>query len=655
MAGLMAACMILTASGRAADMKSQAIELRCEYKANPIGLDTPQPRLFWQLRAPGRDRAQSAYRILVADSAEAIAKRKGNLWDSGKVKSNSTIQVVYGGKPLASDRTYYWAVRVWDEKNNAGDFSPAASFQIGLLKPDDWAGARWIGRWDEEQWKQRRQAKNELDRNPKYRYGSQPIWEEYEAHKNLLEGAPLLRKEFTLAKPIRQAHAYICGLGYYELYVNGKRAGDQVLDPAFTQYEKRVLYATYDVTDAMVQGANAIGVMLGRGFYNDIVVDHLNYDLAPWIDQSKLLLRLSVDFEDGTHSDIVSDLSWKAADGPILFDDVRVGEVYDARQEKADWDKPGYNEAGWEAVRSVPAPLGKVSAQTMDPIRVVETVQPVKLTQPKPGEYVYSMPFNMAGWAKIRLKGPAGTHVVVKYCETLNKDGSFFDNSGAGRRQQACYVMKGEGEEVYEPRFTYYGFQYISIEGCPTTPTLEMLEGRWVHSDVDRIGSFQCSNPLLNQLQTNIVRTVLNNMYSVPTDCPHREKMGWMGDGHVMAESDVLNLDMAQFLRQLGSKYGRLDEPGGNASLDFAQQWPGLGLGRFAHMGGSVPDRAVADVSILRRPARAGNALRGDEALCRLYWADPFSSKPARPTSFKAVGATGFRRTTARPKTRKPR
>ena len=525
----------------------QPVRLRCEYLENPLGLDCPKPRFFWELQAGQRDQMQSAYRIVVADSEEALIESKAVQWDSGKVKSGESIQIEYAGSALQSSVRYFWKVRVWDGKGRSSAWSPVASFEMGLMKPEDWGAAQWIGRMPEEKWREDWTDWKAQEEAEKFRFDQHPIWDVYHFYKRPLHPAPLLRKEFILENPPASARVYICGLGYYELSINGQKVGDRVLDPAWTSFDQRALYATYDVTDKLRSGANAVGVTLGRGWYQLIYGDHLKFDRATWTGQPKCIMKLVVRAKDGTEQQIVTDPTWQGTDGPILFNCVRIGEIYDARQEKDGWDRPGYGVAEWQPACGVPAPKGRLSAEVMPPIRVVETVRPESLSQPVPGKYVYTMPFNMSGWARITTSGPAGTQVVVKYAESLNGDGTVNDPGGADRRQYASYVLKGQGEEAYEPRFAYYGFRYVQVEGSPTTPTLESLQGRLVHSDVQTIGRFECSNPLVNRLQENIQRTVLNNLHGIPTDCPHREKMGWMGDGHTMALSDLLNFDMALF------------------------------------------------------------------------------------------------------------
>ena len=537
-------CVAATGVCTAAGARIEPVNLRCEYLEKPLGLDTPAPRFFWELQAAERDQGQTAFQIIVADSEKLIAKNKSNQWDSGKVSSGESIQIAYAGQPLRSGGRYFWKVRVWDGRGKASKWSPAATFEMGLLRPADWAGAQWIGQRAEAVWREAWKNWKEQVNHDKLDFNRHGIWEIKDFFWCPIHPASLLRKEFTIEKPIESGRAYVCGLGYYELYINGQKVGDRVLDPAWTRYDVRQLYSTYDITNLLKPGRNAVGVMLGRGWYQLIQHDMVDFDKTIWTGQPKCILKLDLRHGDGSSEQIVTDTSWKGADGPVVFDCVRVGEIYDASKEKPGWDQPQYTESGWLPVWAVPSPGGALSSEVMPPIRVVETVPPASMTSLGDGKYRYAMPFAMAGWARIKVQGPEGRRVLIKFAERLNADGTIDEGAGAGRPQQASYVMKGTGEETYEPHFAYYGFQYIQVEGCDKPPT---VEGRWVHSDVERVGKFQCSNPMINKLQENIERTVLNNLHSIPTDCPHREKLGWMGDSHTMALSNVQNFDMALF------------------------------------------------------------------------------------------------------------
>ena len=464
--------------------------LRCEYLSDPLGVDVRQPRFAWGLDHTARGQRQTAYQILVATQPGLLDQDKGDQWDSGKVVSEDSTQVVYSGKPLASGAAYYWKVRSWDKDGNASPYSRVVQFEMGLLSADEWKG-QWIG------------------------------------------GANQLRTEFQLAEAVARARVYICGLGYYELRVNGAKVGSNVLDPGWTTYEKRVLYTTYDVTPLLQRGANAVGVMLGEGWYKS----------------RALLLQMNIELVNGKRLSVTSSPAWRGKDGPITSDSVWDGEIYDASRETPGWDRPGFNDSNWAAAQLVKSPGGVLSAQMMPPIRVVDTITPVGLTNPQPGVYVYDLGQNFSGWAQLRVKGPRGAAVKLRFSELLYDDGMINRENIRGAKARDTYILRGEGGlEVYEPRFTYHGFRYVEVTGFPGTPSLDSLRGRVVRSDVESVGSFAASKPLLNQIQRLIRWGQATNLHSIPTDCDQRdERLGWLGDAHVTAEEAMLNFDMAAF------------------------------------------------------------------------------------------------------------
>jgi len=464
--------------------------LRCEYLSNPLGIDVRQPRFAWVLDHTARGQRQTAYQILVATQPGLLDQEKGDQWDSGKVVSEDSTQVVYGGKPLESGAAYYWKVRTWDKDGNAGPYSRAAQFEMGLLAADAWKG-QWIG------------------------------------------GANQLRTEFQLPEAVARARVYVCGLGYYELRLNGVKVGSNVLDPGWTTYDKRVLYTTYDATPLLQRGANVVSVMLGEGWYK----------------ARALLLQMNIELVNGKRLSVLSGPAWKGKDGPIASDSVWDGEIYDATRETPGWDRPGFNDSNWTAAQVVSSPGGVLSAQMMPPIRVVDTITPEGLSNPQPGIYVYDLGQNFSGWAQLRVKGPRGAAVKLRFSELLYDTGMINRENIRGAKARDIYVMRGDGDlEVYEPRFTYHGFRYVEVTGFPGTPSLDSLRGRVVRSAVESVGNFAASKPLLNQIQRLIRWGQSTNLHSIPTDCDQRdERMGWLGDAHVTAEEAMLNFDMAAF------------------------------------------------------------------------------------------------------------
>jgi alpha-L-rhamnosidase len=336
------------------------------------------------------------------------------------------------------------------------------------------------------------------------------------------QSSPLLRKEFEISQKIKRARIYVSGLGWYELYINGQKVGDHVLDPVTSDYRKRVYYVTYDVTDILGKGTNAVGVMLGNGWFSE--PGHLKYGDSP-----RLLLQMNIEFADGTRTSIKTDKTWKTASGPVTRNDIYGGETYDARLEKQGWKEVGYDDSDWNRAITKSSPGGKMVSQLMPAIKVIQTIRPVKFTNPKPGIYVYDMGQLFGGWARLRVKGLEGARVTIKYSPRIFKDTGLVDKRRHPVPQETdYYVLKGDRKgEVYEPRFTYHPVRYVQIEGYPGEPTINDLEGRVVFSAVDMSGDFSCSNPLLNQIHKNVVWTLTNGLFGIPLDCLHREHWAW--------------------------------------------------------------------------------------------------------------------------------
>jgi alpha-L-rhamnosidase len=521
-------------------------DLRCEYLANPLGIDVVQPRLSWKLDSQWRGQKQTAYQVLVASDQKLLTEGKADLWDSGKVASDQSIHVVYAGKPLSSRMRCYWKVRVWDKDDKVTAFSRVGVWEMGLLAPEDWQG-KWISARGEGVPPLEDVSKPAASPNEKEKKQGQDALATKDKSP---QPAPLLRKTFTLAKPPASARVYICGLGYYELHLNGAKVGDHVLDPAFTRYDRRALYVTYDVTRQLKKGPNALGVILGNGWYNMHTRCVWDFDKAPWRDRPTVLCQLEVTFDDGSKTVVASDATWRVTTGPIVFDSIRNGEKYDARLEKPDWDGAEAKDSDWPVAQVVPGPKGKLTAQMMPAIKVTKTIRPVKLMEPKPGVYVFDTGQNMAGWVRLKVFGPAGTEVVMRYGERLSADGTLDQKEigqhiKTGKPQTDTYILKGQGTEVWEPRFAYYGFQYVEVTGLPGKPDLGTLEARVVHTAFDRAGTFECSNDLFNRIQRNTLWSYVSNFVGYPTDCPHREKNGWTGDAHLAAETGLYNFDAA--------------------------------------------------------------------------------------------------------------
>ncbi len=530
----------------------KAVNLKCEYLSNPQGIDMPDPRFYWQLVSEENGQVQTAYQLLVATSKENIDRNIGDAFDSGKIKSDQSTHVVYRGKPLKPASQYFWKVKVWDKNSESFEWSEIAGFSTGLFRAEDWKGARWIAwkpqnEWETDWW-QRKETELKCTELylPGYFGARMNIFERYHFHDpKPFDPAPLYRKEFTVKKEVANAQAFVCGIGYHELLINGEKVGDHVLDPGWTNYKKTLLYVTHDITDKLKNGTNVFGVMLGRGHYGQLAVDHWGfYKKNGYIGQPKLICRFKVTYADGTEDDIVSDLSWKVTGGPLVYDGPRMGELYDATKEIKDWSKPELDDSGWDPVQSAPAPGGELKSQLCEPIRVVQTIKPVRITRGEWGSTWMDAGTNMAGWIRLKVNAPKGTRITIYYGE--NEDPRAHGQPGG--YQQMGYIAKGEPGEIAECRFSYHGFRYVSIFGLPKPATIDDIDICQVNSDVAEVGSFECSDSTLNAIHRMCRKSMISNLHSIPTDCPHREKNGWMGDAVTGMEYGMANYDLAALM-----------------------------------------------------------------------------------------------------------
>lgn len=491
-----------------------ANNLKVEYLTNPLGLDVMEPRFSWVLESPERGITQSAYQIIVSQDEDSAENGIGDMWDTGSVHSDQSVGIVYEGKTLESGKQYFWRVKVWEAREGRSSWSDVQTFQMGLLGEDAWK-SEWI------------------------------------ASPDTTISAPLFRKEFEVNSGIQSAFLYVTTPGYYELYLNGQKVGDHVLDPGLTNNRKRVLYETYDVKDLLQQGPNALGMILGNGSYRVVKTegrwswhstDH-SFGTPPG------RVQLHVVYENGAEELVVSDGSWKSSQSPITYNHIYGGEDYDARLEQEGWNEAGFDDSAWQLAEVVEIPDLVLDSQVMPPIRVTETLQPVVKTRPEPDTYLFDLGQNIPGWWRIRVKGAAGTEIRIRGAETLNdslfstplKEGDRISTKFAYHKDVwTTYILKGDQVEVYEPRFFYTGFRYIEAKVSPADQ-LEFIEveGRVVHSDLERNGHFASSDTLLNRIYQATIWAQRGNLHSIPTDCPHREKGGYLGDGQVIAEASM--------------------------------------------------------------------------------------------------------------------
>jgi alpha-L-rhamnosidase len=572
--------------------------LRTESMSAPLGLDMPRPRLGWRIDSDQRGEAQTAYRVLVASTPELLAKDKGDVWDSGKVPSTQSIQIEYGGKTLVAATSYCWKVRVWCKKGEAVAWSAISFFSTGLFSKSDWQSAQWITFRPEEEWRNQwmqavaTETKGVKNIFPWITGQGRTIWEHYDAARPAYDPSPLFRKEFTLEWPVRQATLFICGLGYYEAFLNGQRVGDHVLDPAWTGYHKRAFYVAHDVTAQLKIGVNALGAMLGRGQFSPLCNDIWGLRRAEWVGQPRLIARLVVTFADGTIKDIMTDASWRTVGGPVIYDDTRHGEIYDARREQPGWSSAGFDAGSWRPAAVVNA-QNPLQAQLIPPIREFPALAPIRHIERSKQEQLFDIGRNLTGWARVTVQGPAGAKVLVDYAE-VPYDPELRGNIPYGRsnpalahpedtfremeavvRQQNGYILKGGGPETFSCHFSYKGFQFIRVVADDGV-FIGHVEAVPVHSDLAIVGEFECSNPLLNKIQNAAQLTFLNNFHSIQTDCPHREKQGWTADLYLTAEAAMFNFDMAGFYAKCVTDMADTQNPTGGLGL-VAPSGPGGG------------------------------------------------------------------------------
>jgi alpha-L-rhamnosidase len=511
-------------------------ELKADHLHEPIQLDSSTPRLSWKLRPPTADARsieQRSYQILVASNRQLLAEDKADLWDSGVVSSPQSILVPYGGRDLVSRQTCYWKVRITDNRGRLSGWSDVATWQMALLDAKDWSGSHWIGLKDDTRDSGRSSRKHRT------------LNETLTSHPS-----PLLRKNVVLEKEVREARAYVSGVGYCEFYVNGLKIGDSVLDPGQTNYEKHTLYVVHDVTTALRAGDNALGLWLGNGFYGQ----NLAFKKTFGYGAPRARVKIFVEYTDGSAESFATDASWKASVSPVDFDNIYWGESYDARREMPGWAQPQFDDSNWQdaLVVAPPCPDERLRPQQLPPIKEVERLQPVSIRQVDSETWLCDFGKNISGWVQIRMEQNAGDVIEIVPSEVLNKQTGRADQatqggSATGNPYRLLYVCHGKGEESWAPRFSYSGFQYVEIRGLSTAPVEGSIEAVFVRSAVRKTGAFACSHDLLNKQYAVSLLSLESNWHALPEDCPHREKCGWLGDAHATADLCLYNYDMARF------------------------------------------------------------------------------------------------------------
>lgn len=507
--------------------------LKCNFSVNPLGVETNKPSFSWQLKSTQRNQTQTAYRILVADDEAALAQNNGNMWDSGKVLSSQSVQVEGVFKTLKPAQKYYWKVMVWDAKGTATAWSQTAFWQMGLLNASDWSGAEWIAL------EKIAEADKILPALHGVKAPQQPKW--------LL---PQFRKELVVAKKIKQATAFVAGLGHFEFFLNGQKVSNHFLDAGWTDYHKTAQYVTFDITKNLQTGNNAIGMMLGNGFYT--IPNERYWKILQSYGYPMCKLKIIVDYTDGTSQSLITDKSWKASRSPVTYSSIFGGEDYDATLEQKGWKLPGFDDAQWQTPLVISSPAPVMRSQQQEPLGYFEEFSPKVISSPKEGIWVYDLGQNFSGIPAIEVTGKRSATVKLSPSELLNDDGTI-NQSAIGKPVFFNYTLKGEGAEAWQPQFMYYGFRYVQVEGAvpegkpnpDNLPVVKKLKGIHTRNMAEKIGNFSCSNPLFNSIYTLIDWSVKSNMASVLTDCPHREKLGWLEETHLMGTSLRYNYDLA--------------------------------------------------------------------------------------------------------------
>jgi len=523
----------------------QIAHLKTDHQTTPLGFDNPVPEFSWIDQSSERGMLQTAFEIQVSNDQEKLDAGIGNFWQTGKISGNQTFGIPYSGKTLQSFTRYFWKVRVWNQHDEVSEWSQPSWFETGMMKPTDWK-AKWIS------------DQRLLPLNDEDFYKDTPN--------------PLLRKEINLKKEVRSARLYIAGLGYSIAYLNGQRVGDHMLDMPWTQFARQVTYNTFDVTPLLRKGKNAIGVMLGNGWYNPMPIklfQRFNFRNVLTIGKPCLKAQLRITFTDGSSETIVTDESWKTGDGPILKNSVYLGELYDARLEQKGWNELGFDDSQWQKSKLEVDPKGQLIARYIPPVRATRILKPIKMTEPNPGVYLFDFGQNFAGVPRLKAKGPAGTRVILRGGEDIHVNGTlnyltvitgqlkamWNTKGGEGCPKDPMmvntYILKGEGDEIFTPEFTFSSFRYLEVIGFPGKPDLNSVEGLRMNTDLRETGSFECSNEMFNRIQEMVKWTFLSNVFSVQSDCPAREKLGYGADIVSTAEAFNYNFDMSSFYRKV--------------------------------------------------------------------------------------------------------
>ncbi len=532
-------------------------ELTCEYQKNPLGVGTIRPRLGWVLSDEKSERGQyqTAFCIQVASSEQLLLSNKPDSWNSEKIHSIQSNNIIYNGKYLASGMSFYWRVKVWDKHNQVSGWSKISYWQMGLLNKTDWKGT-WIG------------DTTGLFSADSMRFKDNP--------------APIFRREFNVAKKIKKATLHVSGIGYYEAFLNGNKIGNHLLDPGWTDYSKTVLYSTYDVTSSLQPGGNCLGMLLGNGWYDPLPLlmwGRVNIREGLTVGHPKFIVQMNIQYMDGTTAQVISDDGWRATSGPIIRNSIYLGEIYDARKEIPGWNKPGINTDNWRSVTIAKPPTGKLLSQQQPPIVAGDSLSPQVVKKTSAGNYIVDFGKNFSGIIRLKATGKPGSAIQIRYGELLYPDGSLNvmttvagqikrkNVGGIGAPDTAyakdIFIIGEQGNEIFQTHFTFHAFRYAEVSGYPGGLKPADIKGLVLHSDVPVAGSFVCSDTLINQIQQVCLNTFLSNIFSVQSDCPHRERFGYGGDIVATSETFMNNFDMSGFYEKTVNDFVDAAQPDG--------------------------------------------------------------------------------------------
>ncbi|MEP7144740.1 MAG: family 78 glycoside hydrolase catalytic domain [Ferruginibacter sp.] len=512
------------------------VNLKCEYLVNPIGIDAAYPRLMWNLQDSRQGAKQLAYKVQVGTDSLELVKGKANMWQGSHLNSSAGL-ITYNGKPLQPFTKYFWRVTVWDITHTQAT-GKITSFETGMMDTKQWHGS-WIN-----------DGKN-IDVKP----------------------APYFRKVINITKKIATARAYIAVAGLYELYINGNKIGNHRLDPMYTRFDRRTLYVTYDVTAPLQNGLNALGVLLGNGWYNHQSTAVWNFHQAAWRARSAFCMDLRIVYNDGSTETIVTNDQWKTSLSPVIFNSIYTAEHYDARLEQPGWNTTQFEDSTWKQATLRPAPSTNIVAQTLQPIRNVEKILSKAFNKIDDTTYVFDLGRNISGVSQVWVKGIAGTTIRLKHSERLYKNGHadmsnidvhYRPTDNTDPFQTDIFILKGQGEETFMPRFNYKGFQYVEVTcNNPVELNKESLVGYFMHSDVEPVGTITSANPTIDKIWQATNNSYLSNLFGYPTDCPQREKNGWTGDAHIAIETGLYSFDAVTIYEKWMADHRDVQQPNG--------------------------------------------------------------------------------------------